>query len=310
MIKENRKHISAEQLKTWMDQNRDFTLIDVLPDEYYQQKHLPGAQNACVYEVAFSNKVKDACPDPALPVVVYGESSGYFASASAFTKLAGEGYGEVYELEGGLEAWQKAGYPLEAGSGEPVKEYDTPSLHPDLKTIKVSTEKSKINWTGRNLANFHHGYLKLKEGSLEIDDGVVTGGHFTIDMESVVCEDIGDAKMNSVLIKHLCSADFFETKKYPEGKFTITEAKLLDDVSPGAPNYRITGDLTLKEITHPITFDAVIGWNTEQKLFAQAAFSIDRTKWNVMYGSGRFFERLGMHLVNDHITLQLFITAG
>jgi polyisoprenoid-binding protein YceI len=169
--------------------------------------------------------------------------------------------------------------------------------------------KSKIRWTGRNLGNLHYGYLGLKEGAVEVHNGVVTGGHFTIDMQSIVCEDIADKTMNKLLVAHLSSADFFETNTFPEGKFTLTEAMLIKNASPGVPNYRITGDLTLKGITRPVDFEAVIGWNTEGKLFAQAAFEIDRTKWKVMYGSGRFFERLGMHLVNDNITLQLFITA-
>ena len=309
MIKEKRSHITANELKQWMDEGKDFILIDVLPDEYYSQKHIPGAGNACVYEVVFLDKVKEMNAGESKPIVVYGETGDYLASASAFTKLSDAGYRNVYELEGGIAAWEKAGYELDCEQGEPAKNYSPPALHPDKKTLKVDTEKSKIRWTGRNLGNLHYGRLGLKKGSVEIDNGMVTGGHFTINMESIVCEDIADKAMNKMLVAHLCSADFFETSTYPEGKFIITEALRLENASPGAPNYRITGDLTLKGITHPVEFEAVIGWNTEQKLFTQAAFEIDRTKWNVMYGSGRFFERLGMHLVNDNITLQLFITA-
>lgn len=309
MIKENRSHITPGQLKKWMDEKKDFILIDVLPGDYFIQKHIPDAINACVYEVSFNDQIKELARESSKPIVVYGERDGFLASASAFTKLSDAGYEKVYELVGGIAAWEKAGYEVECKDGKPKKDYGTPALHSDKKTLKVDTKKSKIRWTGRNLGNLHFGYIGLSKGSVEVNDGVVTGGNFTINMESIVCEDIADKAMNKMLVAHLCSADFFETSTYPEGKFTITEALRLEKASPGAPNYRITGNLTLKGITHSVEFEAVIGWNTEQKLFTQATFEIDRTKWKVMYGSGRFFERLGMHLVNDNITLQLFITA-
>lgn len=187
--------------------------------------------------------------------------------------------------------------------------YVDPALHQNKSKLRVDTEKSKITWTGRNLGNLHFGYIYLKNGVIEVNDGMLTGGEFTIDMKSIVCDDIKDSSINKMLIDHLFSADFFETSNFPEAKFKITSAELLKTASPGTPNYKIIGDFTMKDITNAITFDAVIGWNTEAAFFVQAAFEIDRTKWNVMYGSGRFFERLGMHLVNDNITLQLFITA-
>jgi polyisoprenoid-binding protein YceI len=305
MINQNREKINPKVLKEWAESGKAFLLVDVLPEEYFNQKHIKDAKNACVYEVAFLDKIKAMNPSASTPIVVYGERDGFMASASAFTKLINAGYSNVFELEGGIEAWEK----LESAQTTEKAVYTDPALHQNKQKVKIDTEKSKITWTGRNLGNLHFGYLQLSNGEIEITDGKIKGGEFTIDMNSIACEDIKDSPMNKMLVEHLLSADFFETARFPQATFKITSAELLKNASPGSPNYKITGDLTMKEITNPITFNAVIGWNTEATFFAQAAFEIDRTKWNVMYGSGRFFERLGMHLVNDYITLQLFITA-
>lgn len=310
MIITNRKTISAADLNMWMSQDRKFTLLDVLPEEYFAQKHIKGAVNTCVYEVAFIEKVKSTAMTENASIIVYGESAEFLASAAAYTKLVEAGFKDVYVLEGGITGWEKNGYAVEtAEKGRPV-EYKPMRFHASKSELDVSSEKSKICWTGRNLANFHTGHLKLKSGKIKLSDGILTGGRFSIDMQSIICEDLTDKGMNRGLITHLLSADFFEVSKYPEADFEITGSELLKNVSPGAPNYIITGNLTIKGITNEIKFNCVAGWNTKGLFFAQAAFEIDRTRWNVMYGSGRFFERLGMHLVNDFVTIQLFITAG
>jgi len=310
MISTNRKTISVADLKMWMSQDRKFILLDVLPEEYFAQKHIKGAVNACVYEVAFIDKVKSATMTETASIVVYGENSEFLASAAAFTKLIEAGFKDVYVLEGGISAWEENGSAVEGAENTGSTEYKPLKLHTNKSELEVSSEKSKILWTGRNLANFHTGHLKLKSGKIALDGGILTGGLFSIDMQSIICEDLTDKGMNQGLIAHLLSADFFEASKYPEAGFEITESALLKSVSPGAPNYKIYGNLTIKGITKQIEFNCTAGWNAKGLFFAQAAFEIDRTRWNVMYGSGRFFERLGMHLVNDYITIQLFITAG
>jgi len=310
MISTNRKTISVADLKMWMSQDRKFTLLDVLPHEYFLQKHIKGAVNACVYEVAFIEKVKSTTMTETASIIVYGENSEFLASAAAYTKLIEAGFRDVYILEGGISAWEKNGYAVEGTENAGASEYKHLKLHRNNSELEVSSEKSKIFWTGRNLANFHTGHLKLRDGKIVLTDGILTGGNFTIDMQSILCEDLTDTGMNRSLIAHLLSADFFEASKFPEADFEIIGSELLKNVSPGAPNYKITGNLTIKGITKPIEFNCTAGWDAKGLFFAQAAFEIDRTRWNVMYGSGRFFERLGMHLVNDYVTIQLFITAG
>jgi polyisoprenoid-binding protein YceI len=83
----------------------------------------------------------------------------------------------------------------------------------------------------------------------------------------------------------------------------------MPDATPGTPNYRITGAMTIKGISNPVVFPALIAPRADGGLNAQAHFDINRTLWQVQYGSGKLFEKLGMHLVNDCITLDLQVMA-
>jgi hypothetical protein len=75
------------------------------------------------------------------------------------------------------------------------------------------------------------------------------------------------------------------------------------------PNGHVTGNLTIRDVTRPITFPAVISAQGDGSIKAHAAFDLDRTLWNICYGSGKLYERLGMHLVHDLISLELFLVA-
>jgi YceI-like domain len=89
----------------------------------------------------------------------------------------------------------------------------------------------------------------------------------------------------------------------------IDTARKIDGAALGQPNLEIIGNLTLRGTSAPLTFRAAAGVTADGKAAAQAVFSIDRTRWNVLYGSGRFFHRLGMHLVNDLIDLEIKIVT-
>jgi polyisoprenoid-binding protein YceI len=295
--------ISADQLKQRLDKGPGLTLIDVLPEEHYLTEHLPTAQNACVYQVDFVDLVKSLAPSFEENLVVYGSSSKNRASAIAASKLAEAGWKNVLNFPGGTKDWRQAGYPLmgkEAGL-EPSK--------PASRTYRANIDKSVIEWTGRNLGGKHTGTLKLSSGGITIQGETVTAGDFTMDIKSLLNTDIEDRSMASHLVQHLLSEDFFEVEKYPEGKFVISTLDTIGDATPGRPNYKVKGKLTLKGIERAIEFPAQIGMQGNESFVAQANFDIDRTEWNIIYGSGRFFECLGMHLVNDLVSIQLKIVV-
>lgn len=167
----------------------------------------------------------------------------------------------------------------------------------------IDTEKSMITWKGYKVTGEHAGTLKVKSGDLDFTDGKLTGGNFVIDMASLAVTDLkgGSAKK---LAGHLMSPDFFGTEKYPTAKFEITKV-----VSRGkVGEYKIIGDLTIKESTKEIKFNALITEADGMKT-ATADITLDRTDYNVRYGSGSFFDGLGDKTIYDEFDLSVSLVV-
>lgn len=170
-------------------------------------------------------------------------------------------------------------------------------------TYKVDTKASKVAWIGEKVTGQHDGLVKLKEGSFEVEDGKLMGGSFVIDMQSLVVLDLdGDSK--GKLEGHLKSDDFFGVDKYPTSTFTITKA-----VPQGENNYKVVGNITIKDTTQEIQFPAELK-EIDGKLVGTANLTIDRTKFNVRYGSGSFFDNLGDKTIYDNFKLTVNIVAS
>ena len=152
----------------------------------------------------------------------------------------------------------------------------------------VATEKSTVTWKGYKVTGSHHGTVVLKEGTLKFEGDKLVGGTFTVDMTSITDAD-GSARLEG----HLKSDDFFGVEKFPSASLAITSAK-----ATGKNSYEVTGNLTIKEKTHPVTFDMSIYGSK-----ATAALKIDRSKYDVRYGSGSFFDNLGDKTIYDEFDL-------
>jgi polyisoprenoid-binding protein YceI len=116
-------------------------------------------------------------------------------------------------------------------------------------------------------------------------------------------------ELQPVLISHLASDDFFFVERFPKAKFTLTQGRPAAGASLTSLNYEMAGTLELRGVTAEQTFLATVTPGQEGALLAEAHFDFDRTRWKVIYGSARFFEHLGMHLVFDMITVELRIMA-
>ncbi|MEX0331375.1 MAG: YceI family protein [Puniceicoccaceae bacterium] len=276
----------------------DVPIVDVRIPEAYGESHIAGADNICVYEVAFNEQFAARFPDQNTKVILYGESDQFRAAEMAFGRLKEAGYYRVSVLEGGLDAWMRAGLTLESGLRNKWMVFPTGKLN-------LSVEKSALRWIGRNLANNHNGRVELKSGNLEVDgDGDVTGGEVCVDMKGITCADIQDDTMNKVLIEHLASVDFFNVGEHPEASFRLLQTERLIGGAPGQPNYRIYGEMTLRGVTRIIEFKAMVNQIPDGISF-QAQVDVNRVNFGAVYGSGSLFERLGMHLVNDLVTIDL-----
>ncbi|MDN5201036.1 YceI family protein [Fulvivirgaceae bacterium BMA10] len=172
-------------------------------------------------------------------------------------------------------------------------------------TYKVNAESSSVAWLGRKIAYGHNGTVDLAGGSLVFANSVLTSGSFEIDMTTIKNLDLDDAGKNKKLVGHLKSDDFFSVKKFPKATFKITSAKK-EKSEHG--NYMITGDLTIKGITHPLTFAANVEENGG-KVIADAKMTFDRAKYNVKFQSGSFFENLGDKAIYDDIEMTIKLVA-
>lgn len=168
---------------------------------------------------------------------------------------------------------------------------------PLAKSNAVDTEASVITWKGRKVTGSHEGTVKLKSGKLEFAEGQLTGGYFEIDMSSIAVTDLSGNQADN-LRGHLMSDDFFGVETYPSALFRIV--KVAPRGTPG--DYKVTGEATIKGKTQEVRFLA----NVDAKSgVATADISLDRTDYDVRYGSGSFFSNLGDKTIYDDFDLQV-----
>lgn len=174
--------------------------------------------------------------------------------------------------------------------------------------VALDTNASQLTWVGKKVTGQHHGTLQVKSGEAIFENGVLVGGQFDVDMASIKVTDITDPTDNGKLTSHLKSDDFFGSSLFPVATFTITKAEKIDSAKEGEPNYNIIGNLSVKGISNEVTFPATVTLNGDSAT-AKATAEVDRTKFNVRYGSGKFFENLGNKLIYDTFTVGLDLSA-
>lgn len=298
--------VDAEEVHAMLKAGRNQALIDTLPDDHFARVHLPGAENACVYQVNFVERMADLVPERDRKIVLYGSSGSSRDAVAAAEKLVRAGYRHIAVLNGGLRTWRDKGFPLEGSSPEDPDEPTRVLISDGEYTVDVSA--SMVEWAGRNPNVKHHGTLRLSGGVLHVRDGDVTGS-FTLDMRSITNINLEGDALQPVLLAHLRSDDFFFVDSYPTAVFKIESARLVDETLLSGPNWSVKGSLTLRGVTLPLPLMATLGSLASGGFAAEAHFDIDRTQWNVIYGSSRFYEHLGMHLVFDLISVQVRIVA-
>ncbi|MFS4416224.1 YceI family protein [Maribacter sp. 2307ULW6-5] len=169
----------------------------------------------------------------------------------------------------------------------------TANTYTEEEKVPVKAAESTITWKGYKVTGEHAGTMALKSGHLVMDGKKLTGGEFVVDMNSLTVTDLKAGEGKEKLEGHLKSDDFFGVANHPEAKLVITSAE-----SFGKNSYTVQGDLTIKDITKPVTF--VISMFQDK---ATASIKIDRSKFNVRYGSGSFFDNLGDKTIYDEFDL-------
>jgi len=167
--------------------------------------------------------------------------------------------------------------------------------------VVTSVETSNlIQWTGRKVGGTHMGTLAISESTVKVEEENVTG-QLTIDMNSIACTDIEPGEDNDNLIGHLRASDFFAIDSIPSASFVITSS--IKDLK-NENYYKITGDLTIRGVSNPIEFPALV-ISTDGKTQIEANFAFDRTAYGIEYGSKSMIGKLAGKFIYDEIELSL-----
>jgi polyisoprenoid-binding protein YceI len=186
-----------------------------------------------------------------------------------------------------------------------VAESGKKPVHVD--TYKVDTQNSKVEWFAARVTGKHNGTINLVSGELHNNHGRFAG-KFVMDMTSIVVTDLtGSSKTK--LEGHLKSDDFFSSAKYATSSFEITSIAPLSGVEAGKPNFTVNGKLTIKGITQDISFPALIRFNGPS-MTATGEAVIDRTKFDIRYGSKSFFADIGDKAIFDEFKLKFDLKAS
>lgn len=170
-------------------------------------------------------------------------------------------------------------------------------------TYSVDTKSTSAAWLAKKVTGQHNGKVGVANGSVVTNGTTITGGTFEFDMKSITCDDLTDKGYNDKLIGHLKSDDFFAVDKFATAKFEVTKVVAKKD-----NDYDVTGKLTIKGITNEITFPAKIKMDTK-KMVVVAKILVNRTKFDIKYGSASFFESIGDKAINDDFELDVNLVA-
>jgi polyisoprenoid-binding protein YceI len=168
----------------------------------------------------------------------------------------------------------------------------------------VNKTESQVRWEASKVTGTHWGYVPLKNATLDYSGGKIKGGSFDMDMVNLTVEDLTDAKSKGNLTGHLKSDDFFSVEKFNTSSFKITEAK-----SSNGTDYTINGNLTIKGITQKVSFPAKVTV-AGKKVTATGQIKFDRTKFEIKYRSGSYFEDLADKMIYDEVKLDVKLVAA
>ena len=162
----------------------------------------------------------------------------------------------------------------------------------DIEKREIKIEKSKVVWKGYKVTGSHEGTIALQSGVLTFEADKLVGGEFVIEMATIQNTDL-EGENKGKLEGHLKSDDFFGVATFPTATLVFKEVK-----SSGKNSYAVMGELTIKGKTNPVTFDISIYGSK-----ATASVKIDRTKFDVRYGSTSFFDNLKDKAIYDEFDL-------
>ncbi len=168
-------------------------------------------------------------------------------------------------------------------------------------TLKVDNKASKVYWTAKKVSGEHSGYVLIDAGSVVLKNGKLEDALIKMDMNSIENTDL-EGEWKDKLVGHLKSDDFFSVEKHPIATFKVKSVKTSGTTSA------VKGDLTIKGITNEIEFPVETKFE-KSTLTASGTATLDRTKWDIRYGSGKFFTDLGDKMIYDDFEIRFELVA-
>lgn len=167
-------------------------------------------------------------------------------------------------------------------------------------TYDIDPDASVVTWKGTAIGKEHVGDVRVKDGTIMVQDRSVNDGFLTIDMTSISDHDL-DSVLQERLVQHLKSDDFFAVETHPEVTLRFTDVV----PTPYSGVYAVTADLAIRGVAHPISFDLIVKSDGENALIATTDVVIDRTQWGITFGSERFAEAIGATIIDDEISVHM-----
>lgn len=155
---------------------------------------------------------------------------------------------------------------------------------------------SVLTWTGSAVGKEHFGTVDYT-GTVSVTEGNLTGGELVFDMKTIDSKDL-EGEWKQKLDGHLMAPDFFNVDSFPSAKLVIT----------GFDGTNVNGNLTIKDVTKAISFPATVTV-MEGAVEGNAEFTINRTDYGVVYGSGNFFDLAKDKVISDEIKFNVSIKA-
>lgn len=166
---------------------------------------------------------------------------------------------------------------------------------------QLDVEQSKVAWEASKVKLTHNGFVSVKDGVLQVEDGVAQTGTVVVDVTTLKNLD-QKGNFLELLENHLKSADFFNVILFPEAEFVLSATENKNGTD--GINFRVDGTLTIKSIAQPLSFDARVE-ESEQGIRLVGRATVDRTLYDIRFGSGKFFQNLGDNLIADNFYLDL-----
>lgn len=170
---------------------------------------------------------------------------------------------------------------------------------------KLDVKKSKILWDARKTMGGHYGFILFNAGYLHYSaTGKPQSGSFNINMNSIKSTDHKAEAANQKVDLQLKTVAFFNVPKYPTATMNVQQITQIGN----STNFKVTGALTIKGITNPISFTSTIKKNGNN-IHATAKLQIDRIKWNIDHEpqpkSFNLFNTLKDKMIADEISIIL-----